>query len=78
MILAYILGLITWPVLLLSYVGVTALFSRKWDVECMNCGKAIATMYATPWIVAEVRWKVHYLRYWYMTRPEWTCQPAEK
>ncbi|MCU6480513.1 hypothetical protein [Arthrobacter sp. A2-55] len=73
----YLLGLATLPALAGVWVAVAAATSRRYAVECYNCGKILGREGKTWAILAGARWKIHYLRYWYRTRPTWTCTPSE-
>ena len=70
-------GILTLPIALAFLGLLVVMFSRRESVWCDNCGKTMGLAGETPWIVHQARWKYHYLRYWYRTRPEWSCAQNE-
>lgn len=70
----YLAGLFSIPaVAILVNMGVWA-FGKHHSIECTHCGKVLGTRRRNWRITTELRWKAHYLRYWYRSRPNWTCR----
>lgn len=73
----YVAGVFTLPVMAYIGAGVLWAFNKNLGTECGNCGKVLGRNGVDPQLGTELRWKAHYLRYWYLTRPNWTCKRSE-
>lgn len=73
--LSYLAGILTLPTVAFVDGSLLWALNKNYGLECDNCGKVIGRLGVDPRLGTEVRWRVHYLRYWYRTRPRWTCDP---
>lgn len=74
----YLLGVATVPVIAGIWLAIKVATNSDYECACTHCGKLLGVEGKTWAIVSSIRWKAHYLRYWYRTRPEWTCQPGSR
>ena len=70
----YAAGFFTLPIMAYIGTGILWAYSKNTGTECGNCGKVLGRIRIDHRLGTELRWKVHYLRYWYLTRPNWTCE----
>lgn len=70
----YLVGLGTIPAYFALAVLIDAMFNKRHGLECYHCGKVMGTIRKNWRITTEIRWKAHYLRHWWRTRPNWTCK----
>ena len=49
-------------------------FDKHHGIQCGHCDKVLGSIGENWQITGLLRWKVHYLRYWYRSRPNWTCK----
>jgi len=70
----YLAGLFTLPAGAYLMIIWEAAFNKRHGLECAHCGKAMGPIRKNWRITTELRWKAHYLRHWYRTRPNWTCK----
>lgn len=70
----YLVGVFTIPVLAYLVLAFLWAFTKRYGIECDHCDKPLGVIGKNWQITTEIRWKIHYLRYWYRSRPNWTCK----
>lgn len=74
----YLAGLFTIPAVWAALIVGDWMLNKRHGIECGHCHKILGAIGEDRHITTWFRWKVHYLRYWYRTRPNWTCKKVSE